>query len=315
MKKIILGFVVGFALLFVNPGHVLAAATTWDLTGIYTINFHCTSGCGGDYPHTLVVSTVNLDTGAFSGTGFYNPMPSITWTITGLVTGSNLTFHIAYDWSSYTVDGTGIIAPDGTLSGNATGPGQTFTWASTSGAATSVTLDWGSKLSSPNCNTKGSPIINATEKVKNDVDSGVGGVYWAFDDLNRQIKVWQMDDGTFCALVRYEGNFTTIAGPSPQGTETVSDGWKGSFQGGYRAIITGNLLPTPTWATKGFVGNVDYGCTKSGDCSLGYVDWVKQYFNHDSNTGFSQTWWGWIYHGGIHGTWVNASSGNAGDIK
>ena len=25
-------------------------------------------------------------------------------------------------------------------------------------------------------------------------------------------------------------------------------------------------------------------------------------------------WWGWIYHGGNNGAWVNSSAGNQGDI-
>lgn len=312
MKKFLIGIasaVVGFVL-FAAPA--FATGTNWDLTGTYVINFHCTSGCSGDYPHTLVVDTMNLGTGMFSGTGFYNPDNSITWKITGTVTDSNLIFHIAYDGSSYTVDGTGVIAPNGTLSGDATGPGQTFTWASTSGFATltKVTLDWGTKLSPPNCDAIGKPIINVAEKVQNDFDSGQGGNNWAFDSLNRQIQVWSTGNHNYCALVQYEGRYNTRAGLSPGNTGTVTEGLKGSFQGGYKAIITGTLLTSSEWPTKGNVETVDYKCNIDSSCP-GYIDWVGQYFTY---TGFDQPWWGWIYHGGSHGTWINSSNGNFGDI-
>ena len=111
------------------------AVTDWDLTGTYTIAFTCTSGCGGTYPHSMTVTLMDLGSGNFSGTGHYIPLPSITWTVTGNVVGSNVTFDIDYDGSSYAVHAIGIIAPDGSMSGTATGPGQVFTWSIGPGAA------------------------------------------------------------------------------------------------------------------------------------------------------------------------------------
>ena len=45
----------------------------------------------------------------------------------------------------------------------------------------------------------------------------------------------------------------------------------------------------------------------------GLVDWTAQYFS--STSGYDLAWWGWEYRAGRHGTWVNALSGNSGDIK
>lgn len=132
MKKyLILGCVAAFVF-FVAPTH---AATNWNLTGTYTINF--TLSGGGDYLHTMNVTSMNLATGDFSGTGQYNADPSYTWNVNGNISGSNLTFHILYTGSNagYTVDAIGTIASDGSMSGTATGPGQTFDWKTASGNA------------------------------------------------------------------------------------------------------------------------------------------------------------------------------------
>ncbi len=162
-------------------------------------------------------------------------------------------------------------------------------------------------------NTVGSPVVNVTEKVKNDADSGIAGNYWALDALERHITVWQTTTaGTYCAVVRDEGSFNTLAGQkSPGNTATLTGSERGEISGGYTATITGTLLTTPSWKTHGEVGTVNYQCDASGNCP-GYVSWPGQYFA--SGFSFDQPWWGWIYRGGKFGTWVNAVSGNSGDI-
>ena len=119
------------------PASSKAANVRWDLTGTYTIVFSCTSGCSGDWPHTMNIESMNLVSGDFSGTGHYNSIPAYTWDVTGSVSGSSIEFEVAYTGLNpgYTVNATGTINRDGSLSGDATGPGQIFTWASTSGKA------------------------------------------------------------------------------------------------------------------------------------------------------------------------------------
>ena len=147
------------------------AVTDWDLTGTYTIAFTCTSGCGGTYPHSMTVTLMDLGSGNFSGTGYYIPGPSTTWTVTGNVSGSNLSFLIDYDGSSYAVSAIGSIATDGTLSGTAAGPGQTFTWQSTSGAADNDSDDDG--------------VLNEGDlcpgTVADTLDNGLGKNRWKWD--------------------------------------------------------------------------------------------------------------------------------------
>lgn len=174
-------------------------------------------------------------------------------------------------------------------------------------------LNWGSELNPGQC-PDGQLVINVTHKVTNDLDSGVAGNWWAYDNYNKHIQVWEVDTDIFCAVVHYQGSFTTVAGRSPNDTDDIAEGIKGAFQGGYRATITGTL--DPQYQTKGNIGKFDYGCDADedpGDRSTccGLFNWVDAYF---SDWTFSYDWWGWIYHGGKNGTWVNSSDGNQGDI-
>ena len=191
-----------------------------------------------------------------------------------------------------------------------------------SGAPAALTLDWQHEVTPGKCapaplrrgdDRRGTgPVINIVEQVKNDADSGVAGNYWAFDNLSRRIQVWRTATTTFCATVTYEGSFKAIAGQTaPAGTSTLSGAEKGQIQGGYRATITGTLLATSTWPTRGSVGSVDYACDPSGNCP-GYIDWTTKYFASGVNQNLD--WWGWIYRGGKFGTWINAITGNEGNI-
>jgi len=148
MKKIIFGAIILSVSLLIVAGFVQAkvgrvsgpsVSGPWDLKGDYVIDFTCTSGCSGVYTHTMDIDLMNVASSTFSGTGYYNPDHSYTWNVTGSVNDSNVAFHILYTGSNagYTVDLTGLIAADGTMSGTATSSiNQTFTWKTFSGAAT-----------------------------------------------------------------------------------------------------------------------------------------------------------------------------------
>ncbi len=162
---------------------------------------------------------------------------------------------------------------------------------------------------SPKACGGGTLVVNVEQKVLNDADSGVAGNVWAFDRYERHIKVWQTAPGEFCAVVRYEGKFTTVAGTSPGGSDSVGDGIEGEMKGGYRATFSGTFAPSAP--THGDLGSYDYACDTSYHCP-GYVDWTTLYFS--STSGFDMPWWGWVYHADGNGTWINAFSGNSGDI-
>jgi hypothetical protein len=172
-------------------------------------------------------------------------------------------------------------------------------------------LNWGQSLSaSDTACPAGPPLINVNQKISNDIDSGVLGNYWAYDEIVRHITVVSLGSNNYCASVQYQGSFTTVKGSSPGGTGTIADGVIGTFQGGYTADFTGTF--NPTVKTKGSIGTVDYACNASTGICPGYVDWTTQFFTGVG--GFNQVWWGWVYHAGNNGNWVNALSGNSGDI-
>ena len=178
-------------------------------------------------------------------------------------------------------------------------------------AAPSEHLNWGHNLAATETACpSGQGIVNVNQKIINDVDSAVGSGYWAFDEEIRHINVVDLGDGNYCATVQYQGSFETVAGDSPQNTGEVGDGVVGTFQGGYTATFTATSF-TPSERTKGSIGTFNYACTIDGVCS-GYEDWTTFYFEGVDN--FDLPWWGWVYHAGNNGSWVNVSSGNSGDI-
>ncbi len=162
-------------------------------------------------------------------------------------------------------------------------------------------------------NTVGAPVINVEQQVKNDADSAVGGNAWAMDHYKREIVVYKTTAAnTYCAIVKYEGGFVTLAGASPQNTGTVGAGIKGAMSGGYRStLFTGTLKSNPSKPTHGSIGTYDYACDTSFNCP-GVVNWRTLYF--DNISGFDLAWWGWQYKTAKNGSWINAVTGNVGDI-
>jgi len=173
-------------------------------------------------------------------------------------------------------------------------------------------LDFGEQLAASNCNGTGAPVVNITEKIANDADSGQAGNYWGLDSFNRTIQMWKTGANSYCAMVKYEGKFAGIAGQrSPGNTATLTGSEAGVITGGYKATITGTLMSSPLWKTSGSVGTVDYQCDSAGNCP-GAISWTDQYFSPGYT--FDQPWWGWIYRAGGNKVWVNAVTGNQGDI-
>ena len=159
--------------------------------------------------------------------------------------------------------------------------------------------------------------VNITCKVTNDEDSGNVG-YWALANYNKHVQVWQVPDGTYYAIVKYVGKWTTFAGALSQGAGTPqSANGHGRFKGGYRATFTA----TDFTRARGYVGSFDFGGTQT-DILLGTYgagqagvtptfDWTTKYFTGTS--GFTMDPWGWTYQ---HRTqkWFNFSTGTTGDI-
>ncbi len=107
---------------------VFAEPPAYDLTGTWTWNYHYNSGI---YTHTMMITSFDMVTGDFSGTGYYNSNPAYTWIVTGNVDGNEVSFLIDYTGAnpSYYVEAEGSIISGGFfMSGTATAPGQSATW-------------------------------------------------------------------------------------------------------------------------------------------------------------------------------------------
>lgn len=171
--------------------------------------------------------------------------------------------------------------------------------------------NWGKYVNASACS--GTLVINVTLAVTNDADSGVAS-YWAYDNYQKQVQVWQTAPGSFCVISRYEGQFTTVATNSPGGTGTVSADHAGTMTGGYQYTFDGVLNTSPAYPTTGYIGSFDYAWdgTQAGAGSLTLFSWVSTYFSTTSN--WEYNFWGWVYQGGSCGTWYNTSLGTSGDI-
>jgi hypothetical protein len=174
-------------------------------------------------------------------------------------------------------------------------------------ASPSLKFNWGSQTGPA---SNGPPagaklVVNINMQVSGDPDSGTAGNNWAVDEYNKHIQVWDLTGGKFYVDVKYVGSFTTVAGASPNAnvtSGTVAEGIDGNMEGGYQATITGTLQTGIK--TKGNLGQFVYP---------NLPDWLGQFFGAGAT--FEYIWWGWQYHTAQNGTWVNASTGNSGDIN
>jgi hypothetical protein len=138
---------------------------------------------GTPYAHTLnggLKLTANSPD-KLSFTGKYNP-GSPTWTISGQIKDSKVSFEIKYDGSTYTVDAVGTIASDGSASGTAmSSTSQALTWKMGAGSFVSV-LHFTAPVQSAHVNTS---ARNATFRFTVPVSvPGLGGTsvtVWVHD--------------------------------------------------------------------------------------------------------------------------------------
>lgn len=175
------------------------------------------------------------------------------------------------------------------------------------------TLNWGKELNAAKCDGQGPPVITVERKVINGLDTGTCEP-WAEDIFTQKIRVWETSSGSFCAALTYRGRFDAFEGaPSPQECEPLTGDEEGPFEGGVRLTFDGTFAPEDT-QTRGSLGIVDQGCDKTvASCDFSSTTgWIDDYFASTSNLAFE--WFGFIYHGGNCGTWVNSSDGNCGDI-
>lgn len=119
----------------------------WNLTGDWILEF---TNFRGVWPHDMTISSHDQVSGALAGDGgspASGPPYNHQWYLTGTLAGDTVQFHLNYYVGplagNYWLDATGVIAPDGTMSGTYADNGYTNgnvpilgTWQTTSGAAT-----------------------------------------------------------------------------------------------------------------------------------------------------------------------------------
>lgn len=120
----------------------VSGSGVWNVGGTYSLT---TALAGSPYVHTMTVDTVTpISTTAtrFSGTGYYVADSSYTWTVTGVVSGSNISFDILYTGTAigYIFHAVGTIAADGSMSGTATDSlgNAPLTWSTPAGSVHEV---------------------------------------------------------------------------------------------------------------------------------------------------------------------------------
>ena len=204
----------------------------------------------------------------------------------------------------------------------------------TASYANAAPFNWGNQLNAgETACPSGPPVLNVTRKVVNSMDSMVGKnsdgfPYWATSEYVQQISVVEMEAGMFCATVKTQGSFESVKGDGPGCAEDVNDacleiaedgslaaGVTGTLQGGQTETFEGIFAPVDM-PTKGNIGTLDHGCdaaTAAGCTAPGFSSWRSDYFP-GGVSGLDAPWWGWIYHAGNNGTWVNKIDGNEGNI-
>ncbi len=118
----------------VYPSKMWSSTEKWNAEGDWKLTFVYS---GRNYNHTMNISSQNMQTGVFTGSGV--SMEGIPWTIQAgsKITGDTITLILKYNGSSYTVTANGTINENGEIvSGSwSSSTGQAGSWGSTEGNA------------------------------------------------------------------------------------------------------------------------------------------------------------------------------------
>jgi hypothetical protein len=109
-------------------------------------------------------------------------------------------------------------------------------------------------------------VVDVTQDVSNQPFLPArDGHVWANFAYTQHLRVWSVGAHQFCVRKDTEGTWTSIAGPSPGLTGTISDGLTGTFTDTTYLEWTGTLSSTAP--TSGYLGEVDAGCTAVDVCA------------------------------------------------
>jgi hypothetical protein len=168
----------------------------------------------------------------------------------------------------------------------------------------------------PRLTCSGTLLVDVSARILNEADAGVLGNVWALDAITERARVWQTtapvavgSPGGYCVVESSSGSFATFAGPSPEGTGAVTAGVRGLLASVQRFEVA--AIFRPLVPLSGFLGTFDFGCNQQGVCP-GNVRFSSLFFQQI--TGVSGAGLASVYVAGQHGTWIQTSSGDFGDI-
>jgi hypothetical protein len=162
----------------------------------------------------------------------------------------------------------------------------------------------------PGCPRDGVLVVDVTLQILNVDDIAVDGHVWALVDVEQRIQIWQTGSNRYCVRLDDAGTFTSFAGTSPNGTGTISEGVTGTTEATSYLRATGTFAPTVP--TTGHIGTIDADCQPDGTCaSVGYR-FTNLYFSRVNARSFG--WYTATYDGGEHGTMLQSTDGDSGDI-
>ena len=130
-------------------------------------------------------------------------------------------------------------------------------------------------------------VLNITYKVTNYPDSGLAdglAGYGTSDALNRHVKVWRTQDGSYYVVAKDHGKWKPVEGMTTPGDLAVTQGADatGLVHGGYTATLPITDLLN---AKNGNLGTFDY--------QVDTFDWLANYF--PTNSGLTYLDWAWTY--------------------
>ncbi len=300
----------GLSLALTGAAHASSSDEFWMLNAPQAITFNCG---GSPYAHTLDTVSEDLD-GNFTGTGTYDADHSYTWDISGDVNHNNISFTLDYTGTNagYTLHGHGSVASDGSISGTVDNNCQTFSMGAGSATLASNQLDAKQNLKRSQCEvtSDSTKVVDVKFRLINDYDSAVGGTNWANDTINRHLRIWEVSDGTYCAITNDDGSFVTMSGNSPNGTGSVGSGIHGDMFGGKITGVLSGSVDSSAYKKHGNLGTFNLDCNQNASGCNSFPS-VSSYV---SNYGDQLSWWGWEYDTCQNGSWINSSDANLGDI-
>jgi hypothetical protein len=147
--------------------------------------------------------------------------------------------------------------------------------------------------------------VLGTYQTTGDEDSAVGGGNWATDDFARTYTVEHQPNGTYNVTEHFLGTFTTLNGGSPADPKvSIPAGIKGRMVGDYTFTgVSGSFDPNATCVPSSNGGQNDACSTAAFFAAHFGIPEPASYgwaFTYSSNSSTD--------------TWVNADSGNSGNI-